>query len=96
MEVMNCKKKLANNKFSEVLKDFVNNISKSRNRDFHSKKLKKGGGRGEEGGGAHVSYQGGGTFEWGWWWWKYLRGDDTMVIMIKGEIFFIILFRYKR
>ena len=65
MEVMNCKKKLANNKFSEVLKDFVNNISKSRNRDFHSKKLKKGGGRGGEGGGPMFLIKGGGPLNGG-------------------------------
>ena len=41
MEVMNCKVKLANSKFSEVLNDCINDISNSRNRDFHSRKLEE-------------------------------------------------------
>ena len=57
MEVMNCKIKLANNKFSKVLNDFINYISKSRNRDFRSRKLEKK--RGERGVGQGFPYWGG-------------------------------------
>ena len=44
MEVITCKIKLGKFKFFEVLNDFINDISKSRDRDFRSRRLEEKGG----------------------------------------------------
>ena len=62
MEVITCKIKLGKFKFFKVLNDFINDISKSRDRDFRSRRLEE---KGE--GGGHMMFliteRGGESFE---------------------------------